>query len=119
MHLLGEERRIRIEEGISAAAYAIGATIALCFLVWMVLKLRSLYCEDEEDTGGNAEFLSLLNESKAEGDVTPEEIRSIQRRWLEQQMGVGDSSQATPAKTAGHRRPTLTASQDDTEETTP
>lgn len=91
------------------ALLIIGVAFAITILAWIALKIRSLFLEDEGSSGDVGEFLGHLRESQSEGDLTPEEFRSIQRRLLEKQLGSGDSTRPTlaaPAKTAGLQNPT-------------
>ncbi len=86
-----------------------GVAFAIVILAWVARKLHALFREDEGSDGSVHEFLGQLRESQSEGDVTPEEFRSIQRRLVEQSMRSGDSSpqtRATPAKSAALHQPT-------------
>ena len=86
-----------------------GVAFAIVILAWVAHKLHALFREDEGSDGSVHEFLGQLRDSQSEGDVTPEEFRSIQRRLLEKSMRSGDSSpqtRATPAKSAGLQLPT-------------
>lgn len=101
----------------------LGVLFAIGILSWITLKLRSLYREDEGLAGETDDFLGQLDESLSEGEVSPEEYRSIQRRLLEQKMGLGDSTRPTrpaPAKSAGLRKsPPLIEHHDDSEDQSP
>lgn len=101
--LLGVQAQLQPQDKLWVALSLIGVAFAVTVLIWIALKIRSLFLEDEGSSGGVGEFLGHLRESQSEGDLTPEEFRSIQRRLLEKQMGSGDSTRptrATPAKTA-------------------
>ena len=101
--LLGLEGQNLSQDKMWLALCVIGVIFAIVILAWITQMLRSLFRDDEGSAGGVHEFLGHLRESQSEGDVTPEEFRSIQRRLVEQSMGSGDStrkSQATPAKSA-------------------
>ena len=107
--LLGAEAQLQPQDKMWLALVVIGVAFAIVILTWIALKIRSLFLEDEGSTGGVGEFLGHLRESQSEGDLTPEEFRSIQRRLLERQIGAGDSTRptrATPAKIAGPQNPT-------------
>ena len=100
---LGLLGKIQPHDKMWLALGVIGVVFAIVILIWITSALRSLFREDEGSAGGVHEFLGHLRESQSEGDVTPEEFRSIQRRLVEQAMGSGDStrkSRATPAKSA-------------------
>lgn len=86
-----------------------GVAFAIVILAWIAHKLHALFREDEGSDGSVHEFLGQLRDSQSEGDVTPEEFRSIQKRLVEQSMRSGDSSpqtRATPAKSAALHKPT-------------
>ena len=107
--LLGVRGHLLPQDKMWLALSIIGVAFAVTILTWIALKLRSLFQEDEGSTGGVGEFLGHLRESQSEGDLTPEEFRSIQRRLVEKQMGSGDSTRPTlapPAKTADPPTPT-------------
>ena len=94
----------------------LGVAFAIAILLWVALKVRSLFQEDEGPAGDVGDFLGQLRESQSEGVLSPEEFRSIQRRLLEQSMGTGDStrqSRATSAKSAGHQEPPPHPNHDD------
>jgi len=102
--LLGVQGQLQPQDKMWLALVVIGVAFAITILTWVALKIRSLFLEDEGPTGDVGEFLGHLRDSQSEGDLTPEEFRSIQRRLLEKQMGSGDSTpqpRATSAKTAG------------------
>lgn len=85
-----------------------GVAFAIVILAWIAHKLHALFREDEGSDGSVHEFLGQLRDSQSEGDVTPEEFRSIQRRLVEQSMRSGDNSpqtRATPAKSADPLKP--------------
>jgi hypothetical protein len=106
--LLALRGRLLPEDKMWLALAIIGVAFAITILAWISLKIRSLFREDEGPAGGTHEFLGQLRESQSEGDLTPEEFRSIQRRLLEKSMGLGDSlrpTHATPAKSAGPQPP--------------
>ena len=100
-----------------------GVAFAIVILAWVARQLHALFREDEGSAGGVHEFLGHLRESQSEGDVTPEEFRSIQRRLVEQSMGSGEStrkSRATPAKSADPPASTpLVPYQDDADDHSP
>lgn len=120
---LAQQARLLPQDKMWLVYCVLGVLVALIVLSWITLKLRSLYREDEGLTGGTDDFLGQLNESLSEGEVSPEEYRSIQRRLLEQKMGLGDStrtSRSTPAKSAGHQdQPPLIEHHDDSEDHSP
>lgn len=78
----------------------LGVAFAITVLLWIALKIRSLFQEDEGPAGGDNDFLGHLRESQSEGDLSPEEYRSIQRRLLEHTIGRGDSTRPSSATTA-------------------
>ncbi len=107
--LLGARGHLLPDDKKWMAILIIGVAFAITILAWIALKIRSLFLEDEGSTGGVGDFLGHLRDSQSEGDLTPEEFRSIQRRLVEQQLGSGDSSRLTrqtPAKIAGPPPPT-------------
>lgn len=120
---LAQKQRLMPEDKMWLVFGIIGVLFAILVLSWIALKLRSLYQEDEGPTGETGDFLGQLNESLLEGEVSPEEYRSIQRRLLEQKMGLGDSTRSTrplPAKSAGHQNPPpLIEHHDDSEDHSP
>jgi hypothetical protein len=121
--LLGLQGQILPQDKMWLAVCVIGVIFAIVILGWITQTLRSLFREDEGSAGGVHEFLGQLRESQSEGDVTPEEFRSIQRRLVEQSMGTGDStrkSRATPAKSADPPTATpLVPYQDDAHDQSP
>lgn len=103
-YLLGVAKELKPEDKMSLLVWGIGVAFAIVVLAWISLKIRSLFLEDEGPTGELGNFLGQLRESQSEGDLTPEEYRSIQRRLLEKQLLAGDSTRlpsAASAKTAG------------------
>lgn len=103
-YLLGVAKELKPEDKMSLLVWGIGVAFAIVVLAWISLKIRSLFLEDEGPTGELGNFLGQLRESQSEGDLTPEEYRSIQRRLLEKQLLAGDSTRprvAPSAKTAG------------------
>lgn len=121
--LLGLKGQILSPDKMWLALCVIGVVFAIGVLAWITQTLRSLFREDEGSAGGVHEFLGHLRESQSEGDVTPEEFRSIQRRLVEQSMGSGEStrkSRATPAKSADPPASTpLVPYQDDADDHSP
>ena len=111
--LLGLKDQLQLQDKMWLALSIIGVAFAITILTWIGLKIRSLFLEDEGPTGDVSEFLGQLSESRLEGDVTPEEFRSIQRRLLEQSIGSGDNSRpsrVTPAKSADVQKTDTTRS---------
>ncbi len=101
--LLGLRDQLLPQDKMWLALGVFGVVFAIVILAWITNQFRSLFREDEGSTEGVHDFLGQLRESQSEGDVTPEEFRSIQRRLVEQSMGAGDStrkSRVTPAKSA-------------------
>ena len=121
--LLGLKGQILSPDKMWLALCVIGVVFAIGVLAWITSALSSLFREDEGSAGGVHEFLGHLRESQSEGDVTPEEFRSIQRRLVEQSMGSGEStrkSRATPAKSADPPASTpLVPYQDDADDHSP
>lgn len=121
--LLGLKGQMLSQDKMWLALGVIGVVFAIGILAWITSALRSLFREDEGSAGGVHEFLGQLRESQSEGDVTPEEFRSIQRRLVERSMGSGDSShptRATPAKSAAPPASTpLVPYQDDADDHSP
>ena len=121
--LLGLKGQMLPQDKMWLALGVIGVVFAIGVLAWITSALSSLFREDEGSAGGVHEFLGQLRESQSEGDVTPEEFRSIQRRLVEQSMRSGESShptRATPAKSADSPTPTpLVPYQDDADDHSP
>ena len=121
--LLGLKGQMLPQDKMWMALGVIGVVFAIGVLAWIIHTLRTLFREDEGSAGGVHDFLGQLRESQSEGDVTPEEFRSIQRRLVEQSMGTGDStrkSRATPAKSADPPTPIpLVPYQDDADDHSP
>lgn len=120
---LAQRQRLLPQDKMWLVLSLLGVLFAFIILSWIAVKLRSLYQEDEGPTGETGDFLGQLNESLSEGEVSQEEYRSIQRRLLEQKMGLGDSThpkRSTPAKSADLRKPSnLIEHHDDSEEHSP
>jgi hypothetical protein len=120
---LAQKQRLMPQDKMWLVLSLLGVLFAIAVLSWIAVKLRSLYQEDEGPTGETNDFLGQLNESLSEGEVSSEEYRSIQRRLLEQKMGLGDSTRSTrstPAKSADVRKPpNLIEHHDDSEDHSP
>ncbi len=121
--LLGLRDHLLPQDKMWLALSVIGVVFAIVILAWIISTLRSLFREDEGSAGGVHEFLGHLRESQSEGDVTPEEFRSIQRRLVEQSLGSGvgtRKARVTPAKSADPPTPTpLVPYQDDADDHSP
>lgn len=120
---LAQKQRLMPQDKMWLVLSLFGVLFAIAVLSWIAVKLRSLYQEDEGPTGETSDFLGQLNESLSEGEVSAEEYRSIQRRLLEQKMGLGDRSRPTrpaPAKSAEVQKPSnLIEHHDDSEDHSP
>lgn len=121
--LLALRGQIQPQDKMWLALAVFGVAFAIVILAWVAHKLHALFREDEGSDGSVHEFLGQLRDSQSEGDVTPEEFRSIQRRLLEQSMGSGDNSplrRVTPAKSAEPQQPTPRVTyQDDADDHSP
>ena len=120
--ILSIQGKLLPQDKMWLALVILGVVFAITLLTWIALKIRSLFRDDEGPAGGVHDFLGQLRESQSEGDVTPEEFRSIQRRLVEQSMGSGDSTRstrATPAKSAGPQTPAPVPYHDDADDHSP
>ena len=119
---LGAQGKLLSQDKMWLAMVVIGVAFAITLLTWIALKIRSLFRDDEGPAGDVHDFLGQLRESQSEGDVTPEEFRSIQRRLVEQSMRSGENSRptrVTPAKSAGPQTPPQVPYHDDADDDSP
>ena len=121
--LLGLREHLQSGDKFWLTLWIIGVAFAITILTWAALKIRSLFLDDEGPAGDVGEFLGRLQDSQLEGDVTPEEFRSIQSRLLEPSIRSGDNSQTlrvTPAKSADPQQPPPSVPyQDDADDQSP
>lgn len=61
----------------------IGLLVALMVLVGLVVRIRTLFREDEDSTAVDHELLSQITDLHREGDLTADEYRSIKGRLVQ------------------------------------
>jgi len=67
-----------LEQWIGFGAALVGVFI----LIWLVVRVRSRYREDEDPAGDAHEMLLQFRDLHRHGDLTDEEFRSIKSRLL-------------------------------------
>lgn len=61
----------------------IGLLVALVVLVGLIIRIRSLFREDEDSTADDHLLLTQISDLHREGDLTEEEYRSIKGRLVQ------------------------------------
>ena len=61
----------------------IGLLVALMVLMGLIVRIRSLFREDEDSTAVDHQLLSQITDLHREGDLTADEYRSIKGRLVQ------------------------------------
>ncbi|MCA9027885.1 MAG: hypothetical protein KDA86_21935 [Planctomycetaceae bacterium] len=63
--------------------HVIGLLVALVVLVGLIIRVRTLFREDEDSTADDHRLLTQITDLHREGDLTEEEYRSIKGRLVQ------------------------------------
>lgn len=74
----------------------IGLLVALMVLVGLIIRVRTLFREDEDSTAVDHQLLSQITDLHREGDLTADEYRSIKGRLIQK---LDERLSTEPSKT--------------------
>ena len=75
-------------ESVSVLGWLAALVVLICLLVWAVVRIRSLFRDDDDPAAIDRSMLMQIGDLHRQGDLSEEEYRSIKRALAERLDGA-------------------------------